>query len=232
MRWHYGGFALPEGTIRSAARLDATHDERGNLTQKKWVWTLKGELMATGQTATVAAMRALEAALDVPRQNLVLRTDTGAVAMALTNTGSVSGVMITGLSYPEGVDGFEFVSGKTFEFTAEATYGQVTAGGGTVQLLTFTESVETSGGGPVTGFMRPINAEPQAVQLYSHSVYEATQSGQATCLLGYWPAPPPVMGQPIERPRIGLTCDGRVFTTTWAYRFQSARPMAGLPTRI
>lgn len=231
MRWYYGGFALPDGTIRSAADLDKTHDANGDLTQKKWVWKLTGALMADGQAAIVAAMRALEAALDQPRQNLVLRTDAGAVAMALTNTGSIGGVQIKKLTYPEGQDGFEFVSGKTFEIVAEATYGSI-AGAGGIQLLTFTESIETYGGGPVIGFNRPVNAEPDPVLLYSHSIFEATQSGQAQCLLGYWPAPSPVMGQPIERPRITRTCDGKTFTTAWSYKYQSSQPMGGLPTRI
>lgn len=231
MRWHYGNYPFPENTIRSAVTLDNAHNDIGGLTESTWRVRLSGVLLGDSAAAIVAARIAMTNALSVPRQNLVLRGNSNEIIESYTNAASTSGVQVKRLAFPEGVDGFEYVTGRTFEVEFEVVYGRVTGPGG-VQLLTFTETVETFGGGPVTGFMRPVNAQPMPVTLYSHSVFEASQIGTAVCLLGYWPVPRPVMGVPIEAPRIGRTCDGKQFTTNWSYRFQSVRPMVGLPTII
>lgn len=227
MQLFYGGYAFPANAVRSSATLENTHNDLGLIIEQKWTWTISGTLYAEGQAAVVAAQNAMQLALSLPRRDLVFRTDAGAVAMALTNAATISGVQIRNLTFPEGNGGFEYVNGRTFEFTAEAKYPRFA----NLNLTSFTETVELFGGGPVIGFMRPVNAEPIPVQLYTHSVYEATQSGTAAGLLNY-PVPPLPFTTPIERPRIARTWDGKQFVTNWAYRFQSTRPLFGLPTRL
>lgn len=232
MQLSVGSYAVPANCARIGVNLDNEHDDLGRIVKQTIRWDCAGELFASGQAAVVAACVALENALKQPRPNIVFRQDSGAVAMALTNAGSIGGVRIKNLRYVGENGGFEYVNGRTFAFTAEATYTIITNQAG-AQLLTFTETVETFGGGPVKGFMRPVNSQPIEVTLYTHSVFEASQTGQATCLLGYWPVPPPVLGIPVEAPRIGRSCDGKTFVTTWSYRFQKANgPFLGLPTII
>lgn len=231
MQLRYGSYRCPANAMSFTTSIRNEHNDLGFITAQTQRVDASGTLHASGQAAVVAACAALERALAVPRQDLIFTQDSGAVALALRNAGSISGVRITeGPNYGNSGGGFEYVNGRTFSFSAEVRYARLAVGA--ILLNSFSETVSTSGGGPVYGWLRPVNAPPERTVLYTHSPYEGSQSGSAESQFGYWPVPLPVLGAPSENPVIARSFSGDKFTITWAYKFSSVKPLFGFPNRI
>jgi hypothetical protein len=130
----------------------------------------------TGTPAQIVAKcSALENALTINNQDLVLIANDGSIAQRLLNAGSTTGTRcLGGVNYPS-YKGAQFATYRDFNFTVQATYP---IGTGPV-LLDFLETVESSGSGPVIDFQLPANAAPIPVQLYGQTPNRLIQQGYA-----------------------------------------------------
>jgi hypothetical protein len=103
-------------------------------------------------------------------------------------------------------------------------------------MVSFTETVEMEGGGPVFVMLSSINMAPQRQMTQVASPYRAVQRGQAVGQFGYPIPPPPIWPWALchapKFKRIAPKQDGLVLTDfgiTWLYEFESSSPLFGWP---
>jgi hypothetical protein len=220
---------LPD-TVVTRTGLRTLHDDFSNPVGRRITLVAEGRLEGDGQTAITSASVSLENALAIPFPDITLYQTNGAPAWSMLNAGSIAGVRITELEYPEG-EGAEYAQYRTFRLKAEADYP---TGFGSL-LLSFTETVTFYGGGPVRGFLEPIHGPPIPQTIKEFTPYFAEQVGQATALRT-WPEPAAPLWPTalLEKGRKPYTSPQRVprglgFTVGWAYRFGSPGPLNGRP---
>lgn len=134
----------------------------------------------------------LEAVLTQVGGNFILLDDNGApTSIRLLSTGAeYPGVVVTNFSFPEAANG-ELVTGRTFAFTAEATYPAIGAGNA---ILSYTEAVEITGnGGPQISWQQSFTGAPVPVRIFPVTMTTVVQSGQAVGYLAYPTPPAPVL---------------------------------------
>lgn len=193
-----------------------------------------GYLNGDGQAAIAQAASALATALAVPYQDLVLYRDDGTASdTALLNAGSLTGVVVRGLEFPDSRGG-EYATFRHFRFYGEAEYPVANT---LNLLLSFRETVSFSGGGPISTWKLAINGQHQRQVLYPSSIYRATQKGSAVGFRQRPTAPPPLWPSAlIEPPDFDLESperSGKLYTgfgISWQYVFGSNQPLIGEPT--
>lgn len=238
MQARWANYDFPANAVMVGVRRSVNDPK--NPTEETLEIDLNGTLHASGQSACATAQAALLAACRQTEETFVFKTDTGAEAIKLSPTNALSGPnVVRGPDFTGANGGFEFVAGRTFTLTISATYpigSQAAEGGGGLQLLTWSESISRQGDGKARfGHMETMNTRAQRVMLKAFSLYRATQSGQATALLGY-PIPPGPLWSPTlynSDPQITHTSPqrpGDPFQVAWAYSFESTAPLVGLPS--
>jgi hypothetical protein len=133
--------------------------------------------------------------------------------------------------------GAEYSTFRNFALAVEADFLDSSIG-----LVSWTESLSFSGGGPQFGYLLTLNGPPQKQLLRQQTTYKATQQGEAVGLSAYPTAPNPIwpadehsdqrhVSQVLpERTGPGPTAVYHHFKTRWSYVFESAAPLVGVPT--
>lgn len=245
MRLRYGSYvhdlgspavAIARQTIFNDAQVPIGYTDR---------WDINGMLTASTQAALNAKIVALERAYSANGRDATLLLDSGsASAHVMRNSSTISGVRVVAPpSYPAGGAG-EFATYRTFNVSLEAeTRYQNTAD----WLLSFEESLSFSGtGGPVFGFLEPLQDKPVKQKLKAFSLVRVTQSGKA---VGHGSYPDPLNISPPLWPdaelehqrlivpgspkRLGPASDANYieYPVSWTYQFESANPLRGKPRK-
>lgn len=198
---------------------------------------IRGYLSAVGQPAITTQINNLRAALIKPYQDLIFYQDNGAKsAHLLTNSDSLSGVVIvSGPNFPAS-QGPEYATQREFTFSATADYA---VPGSLALLVSFTESLVVSGGQPLYVVKEAVNGPPQRQLVYPSSAYVATQSGEAVGFLGYPQIPGPMFPDAMrggrDNPRISKRSPKRTgnnyidWPIAWEYSFESPDILVGSP---
>lgn len=193
-----------------------------------------GRFYASGQADCTAAQIALQNALADPFRDLILLDDTGAnSATLLTNAGSLGGVVITdGPNFKDNY-GAEYATQRTFDFTATAEYPIASA----LALISFTETLSFSGGGPMKIF-RPNKLGPFQQQIvYPQTTYKVVQRGQHVGYTTRIPPPDPIWPNDEHQDRRVIDeatpertgNEFKAYMTSWTYHFESTVPLVGVP---
>lgn len=237
MQLKIGTYALPASGVAVASTRELVRG--GDGIPWKFVDKLMcdGYLEGSGQAALTAAQFEFERVLLRPYQDIILYRDDGsASATALTNAGSITGVVVTqGPSFQD-VKGPEYVTQRHFTFTAEADYYCLGVNGNT--LTEFTETITISGGGPLYRCMPALTGPSQRQLIYELTPCVATQKGSATGAKGYPSIPPPLWPFALDNNRDDeLTSplkQGKSYTgyrRSWAYSFSWPYPLMAFPNR-
>jgi hypothetical protein len=232
MQLSYGSYQFPaNGVVISISRqaLMTEAKVRYGYTEN---WRCRGLLEATGQLGISQQILLLERAVSVEFGNLSFTHDDGSLsAQGAISKGTFSGVRVVGpVSYPEGA-GAEYSTYRTFEVTFEwdVFYSRV-------GLISWTESLSTSGGYPLINFFTSLNALPQKQTLALATPYRVTQNGSAIGTLAYPVPPQPNWANALrEAPKFVERAPKRrgnnfaEFQIDWTYEFESATPLFGAP---
>lgn len=232
----YGTYSFDSNAVVIGTHVETLWNEGGQAYAQQHTWDVEGWLSASGQAALTAAQEALETVLKIQRRDLILYQDDGTTesATVLKNTGSITGVKITGGPVFDSTRGSEYATERHFTFTAEAEYPVTGAAG---LLLTWTETISSSGGWPTYIHRPSLNQPPQKQQLYFQEPYTATQKGTAVGYRRYpepaamlWPFAlkrSPVFDREAPKRRGPEKFEG--FAISWSYEYESATPLIGLP---
>lgn len=232
MQLWYGSYAFPPNGVTIAISRQAKLAESGARYGHTERWLVRGLLEAIGQAAITLAIQTFERAMSTDYQDLVFRMDGGAAsAHQALNSSTFSGVRVVGPpSYPVG-QGAEFATYRTFEVTFEfdVLYSQAS-------LISWTETVTKSGGGPLITFFTSLNALPQKQTLALATPFVARQAGSALGVTSY-PAPAlPNWPQALKKyPEITERAPKRSgnnlteYRIDWVYEFESATALDGHP---
>jgi len=231
-----------EITIRAEVfRNDAQipYKRKQTLNVAGWL-AITGATVAEQQANCTLQMNNLITLLAKPYNDIIFLQDNGAEsATFLKNQNSVAGVVITsGPHFPDGINGYTAV--QRFEFTAEAEYYLPTSAGINLNtlLLSFTESMQFSGGGPRFVYKESLRGLPQKQQTVRNAIYKVTQRGSSVGLRGYPSPPPPKFPlNLLENPQVSKETPKRMglsnyegYGISWTYEYGSATPLNAVPT--
>lgn len=199
-------------------------------------WTIEGMLIGDDVADITTKIKALELAYKRRNVDAVLLDSTTQTAHKLIDANCLGGIRVVAPpSFPEGGNA-EYTTWRTYRIVLEADV-PVNEGDPATQVLSWRETVETSGGGPLYAWTTPINGIPQRQVVRARTTYRATQSGQAVGYTAYpTPSAPLWPGSLMERPRIQRQSpqrrgnDFQEFAISWSYVFESSSQMSGVPT--
>jgi hypothetical protein len=230
----YGNYAFPAGASMVKAHTRLNVNKGGQPYSHTDTLELECFLPVNSQSDCTQKLSALEKALAIPFQDLVVKDDSGnPTVLVLRNKGSIGGVLVTmGPDYPE-FRGPAYVTEMRIAFTAEAEYPFA---GTQNMLLEFEEKLSFSGGGPIKVYKNAINTLPQLQMPFKFTFYQMIQAGRA---LGYrkYPTPSPIYPALVMRmPDIDMDSPDRHvknytnYPVTWRYVMQSPKPIIAVPT--
>jgi len=242
----YAGIPHPSNECAVAIQRKPTYSE-GHF-RKGYVetWTITGLLQSTlapgattiqQQQAVTALVLALQTTYNVNGGDLVLYDDAGSPsAHSILSKSTLGGTRVIELpSYPTSEMG-EYAGWRHYVVVVEAEYLDPK-----INLITWNESIEGSGGSYRRVALQPINGAPQIQQVASQTPFKATQSGRAVGQLAYpTPSPPIWPSALVEAPRIKKEDPERWgppgaaqyvgYPITWHYEYLSTSVLAGNPT--
>lgn len=236
---YYGTYDLTDGVdgrIAISTEVEAVENEASQVVARIERRTIEGRL---GGTTTQAEMdvkvQALRNAFAVNSRDFLVYLPGGQVAsqLSLRSAAALGGLRV--VSGPNiQAAGASYVTWQPYTVTLE---GEYPTAGASLLYRTFEETLEIEGGGPVDGWLKPLNARPIRQRIMQHDTYRAIQSGFAVGMYAR-PAPPaPLWPQFLTRQgRFGSRSPKRrgIFSTdfyiSWSYEFESDRPLVGQPT--
>lgn len=241
MQLWYGAFSLEADTVVCKTRIETVLNAAGIPITRKTYMLVTGDLLVDTsapdyQVNLTDKENQFKTALSIPYRDLVLKTDGGTnSATLLTNANTLSGVIITrGPDFMGDKAQAEYATRRQFAFEAMV---EVVVNGQQNSLVSFTEALEFSGGGPVHIMARAINGPPQRQMTWPQTEYVVRQSGSAVGLLVEPRVPPPKFPTFLkEAPTIRRSGPERIgshyrnFGVSWSYMFESARPLVAAPT--
>lgn len=252
MRLRIGSTLFAVNGTEITSRVEVARNTAGIPFKRKGVLDVKGWLDVTGgtamtpqqmQTACTLQMNTLMTALATPYRDVVFLQDNGSPsATYLYNAQSIGGVVVTaGPNFPDGINGYTAV--QRFEFTVEAEYYLPASSGINTasMLLSFTETLSFSGGGPRVVYKESIVGPAQRQVTCEQTIYKVTQSGSAVGIL-HRPdplaiSPPKWPANLLENPAIDDVTPQRMglnhyegYGVSWRYSFGSSTPLIGVPT--
>lgn len=231
----YGSYSAASDTVSVSINRTTTLNQAMESYITTHHWTLTGQVHGDTQNEVVANLLLLEAAFSRSGKDLKLIGNDGTtVCHALLNAGSISGVRITQPpSYPNG-EGAELTTFRNFTISAEADY--YFAPSKVSQLLSFSESVSMTGGGPMFDMIELINGPALRYRIRNRTAWRATQSGQAVGRSSYPTPPLPIWpGFEVRDPQLQLSSPqwlGKSYTNwgvSWSYEFAASESLAGFP---
>lgn len=232
----YGSYALDADASEVTISSDIIWNNGGQILAIKHTWEVQGHLGTNsdgeaGINARVIAF--LNGVQETPFQDLSLRlSDDTPSVHTLVNSGSISGVRVTNVRFPEG-KGPQFSAFRTFGFTAEAEY---LVSGADFLTVSFSETIAFAGGGPLYTHLPALIGPPQKQLIYEMTPYEVVQRGEAVGFTRYPVPPVPIWPGALKKsPTIEKSSpkrNARGYTDwriTWSYEYESATPLIGNP---
>lgn len=236
MYWTYGTYQADDLASEVTLRIETLLSERGIPYAQVWMASVRGYLSGNGQAENTIAATTLQDVLRVPYKDFILRHADGTPShVTMRNAASITGVIAQGPNFPD-ARGAEFATYRRYEFTVRAEY-PITPGANAI--LAWTETISITGnGGPRFVVKHAIVGPPQRQQISQATVVHATQQGRSVGYINYIAVPPPIWpdAELPERRVVTPTSPkmrGRGFqdfAVSWAYQFESAVPLGGLPT--
>lgn len=239
MRIKWGAYTTDSGECELQIARTPAFSEGGVRIGYTESWHIVGMLLAEDLRSLNAALAALEKAFSADGQDLALVEDDGtATAHRLRSAECAGGTRVVGgVSYPRG-DSSEMVTHRTWETSVE---GMVLKAD--VNLLAWTESITSEGGGPLDIHLQTLTGKPQKQRVAEYTPIKVVQEGIA---VGQWRYPTPP--QPIwpgdeirPRRRISRRAPKRTgpkgspqfveYEISWRYEFESASELQGDPTK-
>lgn len=177
MRLYWGTYAFGTNAVEVTNKTRAVISPQGLPLRYETDYDCTAVIDGTSQADLSKKENALRAALAVPYQDFVLKTDTGAPSSsAVFNKDTLSGTRVTRVEFNEAKDG-EYVNRRTASFTVSAVYLIKSAANA---VLVWRETVTIQGnGGPLVRWRYPVNGPGIPNQISPFSPVIATQSGQA-----------------------------------------------------
>lgn len=233
----WGNYRHSMGQVKIA--IDKTNQLNGkklpNLEENRW--SLYGRLGTQGMTQAqlLAAITALETAYASQYQDLIVYLPDGVTKTPhqLLNANCVGGTrVVKPPSFPEG----QGAEGVTYRHYSIEIVGLKPIAGAD-PLVSFSETIEREGGGPVRGLLETLDSQPQEQTLRQASTFRAVQQGNAVGLYGYPAVPAPLWPDKVVRgfPKVSDGSPEVIGSTlvnwprSWMYVFESASPMQGNP---
>lgn len=208
-------------------------------------WTIWGVKKAASQAALTTALNSLEAAYSADGYDLYVYLNDGTTATQhfLLNSGTVDGVRVKDISYPDrdprhGQSGCEYVNRRTYRIILEAEVVDADA----YPLVSWEETVIGIGtGGPIFIQKGALTGPPQRQIIQQQSSFQAIQIGRAVGYLDYpgqiaspiWPNDEHLEKRRItpETPKFGLIRNTE-YPISWRYEFESTSQLVGNPTPL
>jgi len=232
----YGDYTHSLGEAAVTIASEALRDGMGEVYGHQVTWTIDGMLsVQTDQDDLLAALEELEEAYSSENQDVKLVTADGTVAHSLLTADCLGGTkIITPPSFPQG-KGAELGTFRNYRIVI--TGEKILDPSDLTILLSFEETVEAAGGGPVYGHIETLSGRPVKQLLRRQSLYRATQVGRAVGLRAYptapaaiWPAALVQLGSSVKRsPRRVSTGNYKGYEVSWQYQFESATQLNGNP---
>lgn len=235
MRLKYRNYTHPAGTVAVAITQQGLFTPAQHWWATRHVWQITATITGSSAATVDTAVREMQSAYSVQGGDLLLLLPDGTPSThQLLNASCHGGTRVMGGSFPDG-RGAEGVTYRTVQVTVEGDVPLSTANLAS-QLMSFSESVQTSGGGPRFGHLESVTGRPQKQRLRRFTTVRAVQSGQAVGLYAYPTVPTPIWpGQQVEQAQIRRQTPKRVgsdqieYPVTWSYRFESSFPLIGTP---
>lgn len=243
MQAWWGSFAFGVNAAEVTNDTQATISPQGLPLRYTSTYFVKAVIDGTSQSDLSNKEAALRIALARPKQDFILRTDSGAASSAaIISQATMSGTRVRGIKFEE-AQGGEFVNRRTVRFVIDAEYLIANAANA---IVSWTETVRITGtGGPRMVWRYPINAAGVLQEVSPFSPVMATQSGQAIGHTRRPNAPAPLWPWPIlknESVTLGSNAPeflGQAyinFGIDWSYSFERGDGplfgVAGLPPGV
>lgn len=228
-----GSFTFDASAVGWTESFVTERNQGGQPVRTRKTVSLSGKIYGASQSALTTTCLSLDTACATPYLDVILYDNSGAVARRLPNSGSISGVVCDSWGYPDG-KGADYTTYRNFVAQFSATYGITEAES---FLLSFTETLAFSGGGPLYTHVQTVEGPPEKQKLVNQTPYRCTQTGSASGRTGYPPIPNPLFPDALVQAgspsytapqRRGTTLEG--YGVSWSYQFESAQPLVGLPT--
>lgn len=214
----------------------AYFSDRGYVAGFTHTYKLRGVLQAASQAALTTAINALEQAYAYGGYDAGMYLDDGVTLTShyLTNSLTAGGVKCLDISYPNGPA--EYTTYRTYEITLQADFPI-----GTNALRDFNETVSFEGnGGPRKVLIETLDGYVVEQIVSQRTAYRAVQSGSMQSYGGYPNPPAPIWpgAELVDQRRISPISpqvEGKsrtIYGAQWQYVFQSAYPLAGLPSTV
>lgn len=235
MQGFYGLYGFPVNGALLGTNTETIRNEGGVPYKLRQTISVSGSLLVNGQADAALQESAMRTALAIPYQNLTFLQDSGALTpVALTNLGSLSGVLCTRLRFPT-TDRGEYATLRHFEAEFEAEYAYPNLAP-FAQLLEFTETLSFEGGLPIYRHRLAVEGDNQKQLVYPQDTFRAVQSGTAKGRITYPLVPGPIWPFALkEAPKITRTSprlDGLIFEgfgSSWQYEYEDIGPLIGMP---
>ncbi len=236
----YGNYQHDAGecTLRGIMS-ESLSSDNGQVYAIRERWDVEGRLQiddqgtaAANQAAMTVVIDALKAAYDVNGKDIGFYDDAdNLTSHFIKSSATRSGVrVVQPPSFPDG-RGAEYSTFRTYTLAVEAEH----APSGGASLVSWTETISFQGtGGPLWGYLVPINGPPQQQMFSQTSTQWAYQRGRAVMRDKYSPALSPRWPtqehQDMRDIQFEVPADnsGRR-VTTWSYVFEAPTGLAGLP---
>jgi hypothetical protein len=234
----YGNYQHAAGEASVAISKERLYSDAGIVRGMRERWDIQGMLTAADAAGLSSAIDALSAAYAIQGQDVGFYFDNGQPTSHFITSGATNGGVrvIAPPSFPQG-KGAEYSTFRSYAIALEAEWLDPEA-----SLLSWSESIRLSGGGPQFAFLEPIAGPPVKQLLKQATTYSARQSGEAVGYTSY-PVPPGPLwpaAEHVDRREIRYELPRRMgppgsatythFRVSWSYSFEDAGPLLGLPT--
>lgn len=175
--------------VKPEVRIDCQLEQGGRGNPMRWRYkvTVSNWLSGAGISELSAKLIALENAHERPDASAGLRyyDDNDVTALEWSAAQTMGGIKIESFNYPDGI-GAEWATKRKYEivFAFDIKYQSAE------EVVSFTESLSFSGGGPRTAYSQPIEGLPERYQIAENTIYKAVESGVVVGLTT-WPDVPP-----------------------------------------
>ena len=236
----YGDYthALNEAGLAISAQTQFS--SQGVEQSTRYAWSLTGYLQAETQAELTTAIEAMQAAYNVHGCNAGLYFDVNSpTAHQVNSSQTIGGVRVSKKPSFQEWRGGEYSTFRSYALELEFDLPPQSLVSG---FLEWEETLSFSGGGPRWLYLPTLNGLPVRQQVQEYTAYRVTQTGRAVGQFAY-PLPNyPIWPQAWHQDQGGIMRKAPTrlgggtgltdvnYEVTWSYEFESALPLAGLPS--